>query len=111
MKLPRVRFTVGRMMVAVAKHAEVIRKLETVMDHYAANQLMQSDYVQAAVDQPLLFRTPPEAVVATVEAAVDRLEAQAPPEATSSDRPPAGRGYSHRVRTPSGHGQPPKRAR
>jgi hypothetical protein len=51
----------------------VIRNLETVMDHYAADQLMRSDYVQAAVDQPILFRTRPEAVVATIEAAVDRL--------------------------------------
>lgn len=45
---------------------------ETVMDHYTADQLTRSDYVQTAVDQPILFSTPPVTVIANIEATVDQ---------------------------------------
>src|SRR5262245_20781124 len=64
--------------------ATVIGSLEAVMDHYAADPALRRDYLRAAVDQPDLFRTPPESVFATIAAAADRLEAQG---LTSSDLP------------------------
>ena len=53
----------------------MIRNLEAVLDHYAADQPLRTEYLQAAAQQPVLFRTPPHAVVASIEAAVYRLEA------------------------------------
>jgi hypothetical protein len=46
------------------------------MDHYAADQPMRPEYLQAAVEQPVLFRAPPTMVFASIEAAVDHLEAE-----------------------------------
>ena len=37
---------------------------------------MRREYLRAAVAQPILFRTPRAAVVATIEATADHLEAQ-----------------------------------
>ena len=46
------------------------------------DQRMRSEYLQAAVEQPVLFRTRRRTVSAAIEATVDRLEAQG---VTSSD--------------------------
>ena len=74
-----------------AKPAALIYNIEAVMDHYAADQPMRTEYLQAAVQQPVLFRTPPQDGFAGIEAAVNRLEAQ---DITQRDflrhaRPPA----------------------